>query len=60
MVRWCFQTFAQLPGRLKKILSSFAAMHQSALCDLGLRTCKQCRAMHRSQQAGQQTERRPS
>jgi len=35
--------------RLKKWLEALADMHQSALCDLGLRTCKMCRALRRSQ-----------
>jgi hypothetical protein len=36
---------------VKKLMSEFAAMHEVALCDLGLRTCRQCRAIKRSGKA---------
>ena len=50
----------KLIGRLKKVLSEIAATYQSGLCDLGLRTCKECRALHRAQKSSQQAMRRSS
>jgi hypothetical protein len=41
---------ARLLGWVKRVLVEVAATHQAALCSLGLRTCKECRALRRSQQ----------
>lgn len=49
MVARSSRVFQNWLRTLKQWLEALADMHQSALCDLGLRTCKMCRALRRSQ-----------
>jgi len=48
----------KLWARVKRFFTGFAAMREEILCSLGLRTCRQCRALQLAQKQSLRHEQR--